>query len=253
MNCSHHRCSQCSKNTEAAGGLLFACESCPHAYCEDCRPAGSRILGHSERFKELGFTSNRIVYIHCSDICNNVAKTEFDWMEPSLDKIPCPPTLDVSEHFGTKVEEALEATPGNSATRLRPRRAKLSYTEPAYSPAVVAKVAALSVVPKVTAAIPADIHSFNPAAMHAARYAANPATTAVSALKLPPLHASAPTARVPPIAAADQVIDLTEAPASMQAVARTASAGDQVIDLTDSVPTSPRSEGTFPVVLRVQS
>lgn len=218
MACSHHRCSQCNKNTEAAGGLLFACESCPHAYCEDCRPTGSRILGHSERFKELGFTTNRIVYIHCSDICNNVAKTEFDWKEKSLDKIPCPPTLDVSDHFGTKVEEALEATPGKSVTRLRPRQAKPAYVESPATPAVVPTIAAFRVVQKVTAPIPANTNSSNPAAMHASQYAANPAPTRVSPRKLAPLHAAVPTVRVPPVAAANQVVidltnvDLTEAP-----------------------------------------
>jgi hypothetical protein len=253
MNCSHHRCSQCNKNTEAAGGLLFACESCPQAYCEDCRPTGSRILGHSERFKELGFTTNRTVYIHCSDICNDVAKIEFHWKEPSLDKIPCPPTLDVSDHFGTKVEEALEATPGKSATRLRPRRAKHAYTEAANSPALVKTVTA-SVVPKVTAPIPADMHTFkNPAAMHDPRYPSNPAPTRVSA-NLPFLHASAPTTRVPPVAATDQV-DLLEAAAPMQAAAQTVPAVDQLIDLTDSLSSSSRSEETFPptAALRVQS
>ena len=233
--CSHHRCSQCSKNTEAAGGLLFACESCPSAYCEDCRPSQSRILGHSERFKELGFTTNRTVYIHCSEMCTNVAKTEFDWMEPCLEKIPCPATLDVSDHFGKKVEEALEATAVSSATgtRLRPRQGKHTHTASAGTPAVV--VAAPSVVPKVAAPIPAALHS--------SRGASNPAPTRVSA----------PTARLPSVAATNQVVDLTEAATPTQTAAPISS--DQAIDLTDSVPSAPRNDDTFPpsAAIRVQS
>jgi hypothetical protein len=238
MNCSHHHCSQCSKTSNAAGGLLFACESCPAAYCEDCRPDGSRILGDSERFKELGFTTPRIVYIHCSKRCTRVAKAEFDWKEPSRDKIPCPPTLDVSHNFGTKVEEAMEATPYKTTTRLRPRQAKPVFPAPAAYPAV-----APSLVPKVTAPIPAATHSFNPATMHASLYSSNQAAMRVSALNLPPVQSSAPTARVPPVASANQVYDLTETDEPIQAAGQTASAANQVIDLTD---TAPPSEESFP-------
>jgi hypothetical protein len=122
--CSHHRCVKCNKNTEGAGGLLFACQSCPNAYCEDCRPEEARLLGDCERFEKLGFTTKRTVYIHCSEMCEHVAKVELDWKEPSRKKAPCPPPVDASDQFGAKVEEALEAKPEESPTRLRRQKAK---------------------------------------------------------------------------------------------------------------------------------
>lgn len=128
--CSHHRCSECGKNNAAAGGLLFACESCPNAYCEDCLPADSTLLGASERFEKLGFTTHMAVYIHCSKICENVARTEFGYTKADRKKAPCPPSLDVSEHFGAKTEEALDANLEETATRLRPRRKKVAPPPP---------------------------------------------------------------------------------------------------------------------------
>lgn len=122
MCCSHHRCVKCNKNTQAAGGLLFACESCPSSYCEDCIPPKAIFLGESERFKKLGWTTKNMIYIHCSKACNNIAKTEFGWKKPSRAHHPCPPPMDVSMHFGKKIDEALEARPEETETRLRPRK-----------------------------------------------------------------------------------------------------------------------------------
>jgi hypothetical protein len=141
MCCTHHRCSGCDKNTDAAGGLLFACESCPNAYCEDCRPDDSLPVGDSGRFQTLGFTTSRTIYIHCSKMCIHYAKTESGWTEPSRVKNPSPPALNVSDHFGAKVEEALEENPEQTATRLRARRKKVNYadTPEAPRPAIVNK------------------------------------------------------------------------------------------------------------------
>ncbi|KAI8917041.1 SNF2 family N-terminal domain-containing protein [Powellomyces hirtus] len=36
FKCPQHRCVTCDKSTADAGGLLFRCQSCPNAYCEDC-------------------------------------------------------------------------------------------------------------------------------------------------------------------------------------------------------------------------
>lgn len=36
--CSQHSCSICSRSTQEAGGLLFRCQRCPQAFCEDCLP-----------------------------------------------------------------------------------------------------------------------------------------------------------------------------------------------------------------------
>jgi hypothetical protein len=106
---------------------LFACQSCPNAYCEDCTPKDSTYLDTCERFETLGFTTRRTCYIHCAKICENVAKTEFGWKPAVATKKPCPPPLDVSASFGAKVDEALEAKPEETASRLRPRRGKRHY------------------------------------------------------------------------------------------------------------------------------
>lgn len=34
--CSQHSCAPCGRTTQEAGGLLFRCQLCPNAYCEDC-------------------------------------------------------------------------------------------------------------------------------------------------------------------------------------------------------------------------
>ncbi|GAA6057817.1 hypothetical protein JCM3770_004290 [Rhodotorula araucariae] len=44
--CPQHTCAVCDRNTSAAGGLLFRCQTCPTALCEDCLPAsGFTALG----------------------------------------------------------------------------------------------------------------------------------------------------------------------------------------------------------------
>mmetsp|Transcript_17445 Transcript_17445/g.25803 ORF Transcript_17445/g.25803 Transcript_17445/m.25803 type:complete len:1021 (-) Transcript_17445:135-3197(-) len=112
LSCSHHRCSKCGKNNASAGGLLFPCDMCPNAYCEDCIPNEARFLGDSERFLELGFSNKHTVYIHCSKYCEQIAKTEYGWKEPTQqEKMPCPPPMDISCSFGATVEQALEANP----------------------------------------------------------------------------------------------------------------------------------------------
>ena len=61
------------------------------------------MIGNCPRFEELGFTTSRAAYIHCSDICENVAKVDFGWKPASLKAAPCPPPLDTSEYFGANV------------------------------------------------------------------------------------------------------------------------------------------------------
>jgi hypothetical protein len=39
---------------QAAGGLLFRCEACAAAYCEDHLPSECEIVVNCERFMELG-------------------------------------------------------------------------------------------------------------------------------------------------------------------------------------------------------
>lgn len=67
--CPHHSCIQCSRKSIAAG-LLFRCEMCPNAYCEDCVPAEMVVLGPSKRFEQLGYRlPQSACFVHCSDKC----------------------------------------------------------------------------------------------------------------------------------------------------------------------------------------
>lgn len=64
--CSHHKCSSCSRNTAAAGGLLFRCTGCMTSYCEDCLPQDEiEGLGRYKPFEELGYISKQAYYIRC--------------------------------------------------------------------------------------------------------------------------------------------------------------------------------------------
>jgi len=104
MSCSHHRCTGCGKNQNEAGGLLYPCQSCIQAFCEDCVPkTGVRYLGSDiPRFEALGHEGvSRVHYIHCSEQCENVAKIEFGFkVSEAGEKEPSPPTIDVSYAFG---------------------------------------------------------------------------------------------------------------------------------------------------------
>mmetsp|Transcript_30304 Transcript_30304/g.61133 ORF Transcript_30304/g.61133 Transcript_30304/m.61133 type:complete len:1089 (+) Transcript_30304:168-3434(+) len=101
--CSHHNCHNCNKNAIGGGGLLYRCQSCPEAYCPDCLPVSDeiRFLGKDiPRFEKLGFECKPAYhYIHCSKICENVAKTEFGFTANAL-KATCPVDIDVSYAFG---------------------------------------------------------------------------------------------------------------------------------------------------------
>jgi len=85
-SCSHHRCTVCDKNTSAAGGLLFRCQSCVNAYCEDCHPTNSMLLHSPHRMEDMGYDAGSVAcYVNCSDQCTQVAKADFGWEEDHLD------------------------------------------------------------------------------------------------------------------------------------------------------------------------
>jgi len=55
-SCPGHSCLVCSRKAAAVGGMLFRCEMCPLAYCEDHLPgvARDRITNRCKRFLKLG-------------------------------------------------------------------------------------------------------------------------------------------------------------------------------------------------------
>ncbi|KAI0312359.1 P-loop containing nucleoside triphosphate hydrolase protein [Amylostereum chailletii] len=38
LTCTQHACVGCERSVREAGGMLFRCQTCPDAYCEDCLP-----------------------------------------------------------------------------------------------------------------------------------------------------------------------------------------------------------------------
>lgn len=73
--CPHHACGICGRKAQAVGGLLFRCEMCPNAYCEDDLPAEAELVGSSERFENLGQVHpSQAYFIHCCSYCVYLAK-----------------------------------------------------------------------------------------------------------------------------------------------------------------------------------
>jgi len=106
LRCPHHRCIQCEKSRAAAGGILFACQSCPNSFCEDCLPKeGITFLEKVDRFEKLGFDSTKnVVYIHCSPICENFA-IGLKWYVPRKYQSHCyREPLEISYNFGASYD-----------------------------------------------------------------------------------------------------------------------------------------------------
>lgn len=165
QSCSHHRCYECDKNANGAGGLLYRCQSCPLAYCPDCLPQSDeiRFLGHDiPRLEKLGFKGNPLYhYIHCSAQCEEVAVQEFGFkVDASAPK--CPKPLDVSYAFG---DDALDVkglaqlfkekaagtwspkkTPQSSPKKRSPRRSPIpvAAAAPSYAAAAASGVVDLT-------------------------------------------------------------------------------------------------------------
>lgn len=122
--CKHHRCSECDKNLQEAGGLLFPCAICTLAFCEDCLPVtneGFRYLGKYDRWESYGFNSTKnAIYIHCSAACENYARKGFKW-NPESQAQKCPKELDVSYNFGVKTDfVSLGPHPSTGGSRTSP-------------------------------------------------------------------------------------------------------------------------------------
>lgn len=48
--CPHHSCATCGRNTAASGGLLFRCEMCEQAFCEDHLPESECVTGRVDTY-----------------------------------------------------------------------------------------------------------------------------------------------------------------------------------------------------------
>jgi hypothetical protein len=82
-SCPHHACAVCDRRNAAAGGMLFRCEACADAFCEDHLPeevvAQGRLVGECERFARHGQNHpTAAMFIHCSADCADFAAAGFD-------------------------------------------------------------------------------------------------------------------------------------------------------------------------------
>ena len=69
-SCPHHTCHECGRKSAAVGGLLFRCECCTRAYCEDHLPQGAEIIGKCKRFEALGqIHPAQACFIRCDADC----------------------------------------------------------------------------------------------------------------------------------------------------------------------------------------
>ena len=68
--CPHHACHDCGRKAAAVGGMLFRCEACPRAFCEDHLPSTAEIIGQCKRFQALGQRHPaQACFIRCDQDC----------------------------------------------------------------------------------------------------------------------------------------------------------------------------------------
>jgi SWI/SNF-related matrix-associated actin-dependent regulator of chromatin subfamily A member 5 len=68
--CPHHSCHECGRKAAAVGGMLFRCEACPRAFCEDHMPPAAEIIGQCKRFQALGQRHPaQACFIRCDQDC----------------------------------------------------------------------------------------------------------------------------------------------------------------------------------------
>ena len=68
-SCPHHTCHECGRSLPRRG-LLFRCECCTRAYCEDHLPQGAEIIGKCKRFQSLGqIHPAQACFIRCDADC----------------------------------------------------------------------------------------------------------------------------------------------------------------------------------------
>ncbi|KIJ13016.1 hypothetical protein PAXINDRAFT_163783 [Paxillus involutus ATCC 200175] len=80
--CSQHNCAECNRNTAQSGGMLFRCQTCAQAFCEDCLPDGDidAVGDVLPEFALLGFGAQTTAYyIRCHDCHARWAQHPEDW------------------------------------------------------------------------------------------------------------------------------------------------------------------------------
>ncbi|KAF9219876.1 hypothetical protein BS17DRAFT_371007 [Gyrodon lividus] len=82
--CSQHNCVGCKRNTAQSGGMLFRCQTCTQAFCEDCLPDGDidAVGDVLPEFALLGFGAQTTAYyIRCHDCHAQWAQDPSVWKD----------------------------------------------------------------------------------------------------------------------------------------------------------------------------
>jgi len=106
FTCPHHACVVCSRKASAAGGMLFRCEACPKAFCEDCLPKEANIVGCSARLEARGVRlPSQACYVRCSKRCDAfMGQASGSELEPTVEYLP----LELEEIGAAEREAAVE-------------------------------------------------------------------------------------------------------------------------------------------------
>lgn len=86
--CPQHSCKECGRKAGAVGGMLFRCEMCQYAFCEDHVPTEvgyKYIVNECKRYQMLGQISpSTACFFHCSLFCHKLALDTNGGMKISL-------------------------------------------------------------------------------------------------------------------------------------------------------------------------
>ena len=110
FSCPHHQCKTCGRKAGAVGGLLFRCEVCEAAFCEDDLPqiARDNITNTCPRFIELGQNHPRqACFMLCSKSCIEYHAATNGGRDPDAFLSTMP---NVAPPVPTKASAAAEAT-----------------------------------------------------------------------------------------------------------------------------------------------
>lgn len=78
FQCRHHWCNVCGRKAQAAGGMLFRCECCPFAFCEDHLPPAAVVTKQCLRFQAMGQEApSTACFITCGDDCARFKDNNF--------------------------------------------------------------------------------------------------------------------------------------------------------------------------------
>ncbi|PRW60864.1 SNF2 super family [Chlorella sorokiniana] len=68
--CPQHACAICQRSSNAVGGMLFRCEGCCHAYCEDHLPEDADVVMENARYAQLGYLRTKVAcFVRCTPDC----------------------------------------------------------------------------------------------------------------------------------------------------------------------------------------